>query len=251
MGYHAGRTGGRVQHTVVIIAAHAFEARAAAGVGTGVSREPWGQWMLYRGELWDRPLAVIRCGPGKIAAAAATQAAIQYLEPAVVVNFGVAGSPDAAVPEGTLVIPRAVVDVALSELGGLPVEIPDRFEPDQQLRRALLGVPGTSDGVMLCWEGHVASPTHRPPVPDLAGTMAVDWESAAVGHVATMWDVPWAVLKVISDHGEPDRLRRLALVAKRPLEWGAEAVRRACASVVPIPVEEVDITISEPDDGNP
>lgn len=70
-----------MEGTVVVIVAHAFEARAATSVARGVVKEPWGSWMLYRGEMWDIPLAVIRSGPGKVAAAAATQAAIQYLDP--------------------------------------------------------------------------------------------------------------------------------------------------------------------------
>jgi hypothetical protein len=62
--------------------------------------------------------------------------------------------------------------------------------------------------------------------------VVVDWESAAVAQVAEMWDVPWGVLKVVSDHGEEDRLKRLAVVAKRPLEWGAEVARRACYALL-------------------
>ena len=80
-----------MKKAVVVITAHAFEARAAAGMGRSMSKEPWGQWRLDRGEMWGRPLSVIRCGPGKVAAAAATQAAIQYLDPVVLVSFG-AGS---------------------------------------------------------------------------------------------------------------------------------------------------------------
>ena len=213
---------------VVIIAAHAFEARAAASVGQGVSREPWGRWMLYRGEIWDAPLAVIRCGPGKVAAAAAAQAAIQYLEPAMLISFGTAGCPDTRVEAGTLTIARSVVDVALRELGELPVHIPHRFDPDSRLTGCLLDVPGTTAADLFCWEGHVASPVNRPPLDeDTRGPAVVDWESAAVAHVAEMWSAPWAALKVVSDHGEPERLRLLAMAARRPLQWGAEAVRRA------------------------
>lgn len=214
---------------VVIITAHAFEARAMAGVARTVSKEPWGSWMLYRGDMWDVPLAVIRSGPGKVAAAAAAQAAIQYLDPIVLIAFGVAGSPDPHDPLGTITVADAVVDVALSELGELPVEIPDRFEPNPGLRACLAAVPGTRNATLLCWEGHVAAPTNRPP-PALCGTgmIVVDWESAAVAHVAGMWEVPWAAVKVISDHGERERLRLLAVAAKRPLQWGAEVVRRGC-----------------------
>ena len=220
-----------MEGTVVVIAAHAFEARAVAGVGRGVAKEPWGSWMLYRGEMWDIPLAVIRCGPGKVAAAAATQAAIQYLDPAVIVSFGVAGSPDSSTETGTMVIARMVVDVALEELGDLPVEIPSRFESPTAFRDAFLSVPGSNEGLVLCWEGQVASPSRRPPTGGIqGGPVAVDWESAAVAQVAQMWDIPWAVLKVVSDHGEEDRLRRVAVVARRPLQWAAEVFRRACAA---------------------
>ena len=58
--------------SIVVVAAHAFEARAAASVGRSMNKEPWGSWMLYRGEIWDMPYAVIRSGPGKVMAAAAT-----------------------------------------------------------------------------------------------------------------------------------------------------------------------------------
>ncbi|MEJ2188934.1 MAG: hypothetical protein P8Y93_05860 [Acidobacteriota bacterium] len=213
---------------VVIIAAHAFEARAAASVGQGVGREAWGRWMLYRGQMWDTPLAVVRSGPGKVAAAAATQAAIQYLDPALLVSFGVAGCADPATKLGTLTVASSVVDVALRELGELPVEIPYRFEPDADLTRSLLEVPGTQAAELYCWEGHVASPEHGPPQDDTSAMpVVVDWESSAVAQVAGMWSVPWAAFKVVSDHGESERLKLLALIARRPLQWGAEAVRRA------------------------
>jgi adenosylhomocysteine nucleosidase len=218
-----------MSEVVVVITAHAFEARAAAGVGRGVTKEPWGQWMLYRGEMWDLPLTVIRCGPGKVAAAAAAQAAVQYLDPGVLVNFGAAGSPDPLVRTGTAAVASTVVDVALSELGELPVHIPDRFEIDAALLQAFLAVPGTRPATVMCWEGHVASPAHRPRLA-ADGPVVVDWESAAVAQVAQMWDVPWVSLKMVSDHGESERLRLLALAAQRPLQWGAEIFRRACYS---------------------
>lgn len=218
-----------MDRTVVVIAAHAFEARAAAGVGQGMTKEPWGRWMLYRGEMWDIPLAVIRCGPGKVAAAAAAQAAVQYLEPAVFVTFGVAGAPERELKTGTMVIPESVVDVALAELSDLPVAIPFRFVADTHLREKLLQVPGTTAGNLLCWEGQVVSSANRPNLmQDLEGAVAIDWESSAVAQVSNMWEVPWGAVKVVSDHGESDRLRRVAAVAKRPLQWAAEIMRRAC-----------------------
>jgi len=216
---------------VVVIAAHAFEARAVAGVGRAVTKEPWGQWMIYRGEMWDMPLTVIRSGPGKVAAAAATQAAVQYLDPDLLISFGTAGSPDLDVKKGTLTVARSVVDVALTELVELPVHIPDRFEVNPEVVGAFLDVPGVVVSTLMCWEGHVASRIHRPPKPEnFDGLMVVDWESAAVAQVAQMWDVPWAAVKVVSDHGEKERLRLLALAAKRPLQWAAEICRRACFS---------------------
>jgi len=221
--------GGVLSEVVVVIAAHAFEARAMASVGRSMTKEPWGQWMLYRGEVWDLPFAVIRCGPGKVAAAAAAQAAVQYLDPGVLVSFGVAGCADRSVEVGTLAVATGVVDVALSELDDLPVDIPFTFEPEAALMGELLEIPGTTPATLLCWEGRVVSALNQPRVArDMGGHVVVDWESAAIAQVAEMWGVPWTALKVVSDHGENQRLKLLAVVAKRPLQWGAEVVRRAC-----------------------
>lgn len=237
--------------SVVVIAAHAFEARAAAGVARSVSKEPWGSWMLYRGDMWDVPLAVVRSGPGKVAAAAAAQAAIQYLDPVLLISFGTAGCPDSGVTVGTIAVAERVVDVALTELDDLPVEIPDRFEPDPEVCRHLLSIPGVRPASVLCWEGHVASPATPPPPLAPAGSLvAVDWESAAVAQVAGMWRVPWAAVRVISDHGERERLKLLAVVAKRPLQWGAEVVRRACHAYLQdigaVPARSAQQTDEEP-----
>jgi len=234
-----------VSETVVIIAAHAFEARAAAAVGRGISKEPWGRWTLYRGEMWDLPIAVIRCGPGKVAAAAAAQAAVQYLNPLVLVSFGTAGCPSREVQPGTLVIASEVVDVALTQLGDLPVKIPTRFAPEALLLKLLMRVPGTRRAPLLCWEGHVVSPIHVPPGVARGDLVAVDWESAAVAQVAQMWEVPWCALKVISDHGERERLKLLAAVAHRPLQWAAEVLRRACDEFVKERLSTQEVEISE------
>jgi len=182
--------------------------------------------------MWDLPFAVIRCGPGKAAAAAAAQAAVQYFDPLVLVSFGAAGTPDLAVPLGSLTVATSVVDAALNQVQDLPVEIRTRFEPDGGFLRELLKVPGTGAATLVCWEGHVASPGNRPRVALTEHMIAVDWESAGVARVAESWGVPWGALKVISDHGESVRLKSLAVVARRPLQWGAEAIRRACDSFV-------------------
>jgi len=220
-----------MEGAVVVIAAHAFEARAAAGIGRGMSKEKWGSWMLYRGEMWGLPLAVIRCGPGKVSAAAAAQAAVQYLEPEVLISFGVATSPLPEVATGTLVVAEKVIDVALSQIENLPVEIPSAFEVPSDLKDCFAEIPGVRQGRVLCWEGRVASPVRRPPgLEKYDAPVVVDWESSAVAQIGQMWDVPWAVFKVVSDHGETDRLKRVALIARRPLQWAAEVMRRACAA---------------------
>lgn len=220
-----------MEGSVVIIAAQPFEARAAVGVGRGMSKEKWGSWTLYRGDMWDIPLAVIRCGPGKVAAGAAAQAAIQYLEPEVLISFGVATSPMLTVPAGTLLVGTRVMDVALSELKDLPVEIPAAFRAPKDILRCFASIPGVQEGMILCWEGRVASPALIPPgMPKNEGPVAVDWESSAVAQIGQMWDVPWAVFRIVSDHGETDRLKRLAVTARRPLQWAAEVTRRACAA---------------------
>jgi adenosylhomocysteine nucleosidase len=189
--------------------------------------------MLYRGEMWDTPYAVIRCGPGKVAAAAATQAAVQYFDPAAVFSFGTAGCPDHRIRPGTVMVATKVIDAALSGVKSLPLDLPDHFEPDSELSKHLLQVPGTGPSILVCSEGHLVSPLWGPLMGgDASRTMVLDWESAGVAQVAQLWGIPWAALKVVSDHGEEERLRLLALVARRPLQWGAEVIRRGYQAFV-------------------
>jgi adenosylhomocysteine nucleosidase len=183
--------------------------------------------MLHRGEIWDAPYVVIRCGPGKVNAAAAAQAAVQYFDPEVIFTFGTAGCPDHKVRTGTVTVATKVIDAALSGVNSLPLDLPDKFAPDANLTRHLLQVPGTEECTLMCSEGHMVSPLWRPLFgSDLSQIVTLDWESAGVAQVAQMWGIRWAAVKVISDHGEEERLRLLALVAKRPLQWGAEVLRR-------------------------
>ncbi len=238
-----------MQPTVVVIVAYAFEARAAASVGREMVRKRWGRWTLWTGEMWNVPVAIIRCGPGKAAAAAAAQAAIGYFEPIAILSFGMASSPDVTLEVGSLVAPDVVLDVALGQVEDLPVEIPGRFEPEAGLLEELLDVPGTAPVRLACWEGEVPSPGHRPPVDAGGQRVVVDWESAAIAHVASLWNVPWAGLKVVSDHGEPERLKSVAVNARRPLHWAAETLRRACVRFAEKRVTTQEITGPEAQDG--
>ena len=112
---------------------------------------------------------------------------------------------------------RTVVDVALVGLSDLPVSVRWQFASDPELTDAVCAVPGTVPTTVLSWEGHVASPVQSPSV--LTCILNGLWwigGGGAVAQVAEMWDVPWTALKVVSDHGEDDRLRMLAMIAKRP-----------------------------------
>jgi len=185
--------------------------------------------MFYEGEMWDLPMAVIRCGPGKAAAGAAAQAAIEYLDPMALISFGVATSVDPRLALGTVVVAHEVIDVALLALADLPVHVASRFPPDAKLEKQLMTVPGVERGTVLTWEGKTRAPFPIPALdPPPRGVLVTDWESSAVGLVAGMWGMAWAAIRVVADHGEEDRLRRLAAIARRPLQWGAEVLRRGC-----------------------
>ena len=234
-----------VSGTVVVICAYAFEARAMAGVCRQVSKDRWGPWTLYRGEMWDLPAAIVRCGPGKVAAAAAAQASVHYLDPAALVSFGVGAAMDPRVEIGTLMVAERVINLELNGVHDLPVAVPSDFLTEETLRSSLLSVPGTRSGTFLCWEGQFPSPLHRPDWEGDPSEAVIDWESAGVAQVADMWDLPWGAVRVVSDHGEPERLRMVAAVAKRPLQWAAETVRRACYSFLEDRVRTRDLPEGE------
>ena len=100
------------------------------------------------GTLEGTDVVVVRCGVGKVNAAMCATVLTTVLGATHVINTGVAGSLDARIDIGDLVVSTDAVehDLDVTPLGYKPGEHPDlhlvAFEADAALRRAMVGAAG-------------------------------------------------------------------------------------------------------------
>jgi len=144
-----------------------------------------GQPRLWRGRVGTTEIVATRIGMGPATAAAATRRLLDLVEVDDVVVMGVAGGLAPAAVIGSVVIPAVVVDGATGS----------EYRPTSAL------LPGPS-GMILTTATAILDPAAHA---DWAGKgfTAVDMESSGVAAACDERDVPWTVVRAISDR--PDQ----------------------------------------------
>lgn len=202
-----------------VIGAMAVEVRGLVKALESQSELDLGIAKAWRGELSGADVVVAESGVGKVAAAALTQALIDALPVAAVVNTGVAGALDPTLAVGDLVIATKVShhDVDVSALGyeaGKLPGFPRWFAADRAMVGAFArGAAATGyegavrTGAIASGDQFVMDAEARARVREATGALCCDMEGAAIGQVASMNRVPFCVVRAISDGA--DGVRRL------------------------------------------
>jgi adenosylhomocysteine nucleosidase len=135
----------------------------------------------YAGWIGDRPVTAVITGIGTALAHAATVRLLDEVDVERVIVVGIAGAIENQTPIGALVLPEFVVSGADgSEHRPTPLHVGNAH-----------GKLWTSDELLLDPALHA----------DLraAGVVALDMETAAIAKVCDEHDVPWSVVRAISD----------------------------------------------------
>lgn len=166
---------------------------------------------FYSGKLHGVEVVVVKCGIGKVAAAVATTVMIDKFAPDFVVNTGSAGGFDSDLAIGDLVIATGVQhhDVDLTHFGyerGQCAGMPAVFHCDERLIVAAehaakdvvhvtskRGLVCTGDAFIGCDDA--AGRLDR----DFPSIGAVEMEGAAIGQTCHMLDIPFVVIRSLSD----------------------------------------------------
>ena len=118
---------------------------------------------FFTGELGDTPVVIVKCGIGKVNAGICTQILISRFQPAAIINTGVAGSLNADIDIGDIVVSTEAVqhDFNVSEIGVARGEIPPTgrvaFPADSSLcRMATEAVHQVSPEIHV-FEGRICS----------------------------------------------------------------------------------------------
>ena len=162
------------------------------------------------GRLGDQEVAILRCGVGKVGAAAAAQAILSAFDPAAVINTGCAGAlaPGLGVGDVVLAAETAEWDLDTTALGDPRGYITGmdriRMEADAALRACLRrSIPsGTKvvEGLIVSGDAFISTPAQRQLILDaFPDALCAEMEGAAVGHVCAANGVPFCVIRTMSD----------------------------------------------------
>ena len=170
---------------------------------------------FYEGTLSGCEVVVAKCGIGKVNAAACAQSMIDLFGVTHLVNTGVAGSLAEELGIGDILVSEDVVhhDVDVTALGFEPCRLPDfpkvNFVADADMCTKLVHACEAVAPQATCVRGRVASgdqfvsgAEQRSSIRSALGAGCAEMEGAAIAQVATLNEVPFVILRAISDHAD-------------------------------------------------
>lgn len=203
---------------------------------TDVSEEKVSGITFVKGKFEDKDIVVAKCGIGKVFAAICAEAMILKYSPELVINVGVAGCLDKNLKIGDIVIAENVCqhDMDTSPIGdpiGFLSEINLIKVPADQ-KACRLFEECAKDLNLRCSVGTVASGDQfvangekKAFILDNFGAKACEMEGGAIGHVCYANNVPFAVLRSMSDGADDGASMDFPTFAKLAAENGAKVIK--------------------------
>lgn len=196
-----------------IICAMQIEADGIIALCENVKTKTHAKMKFTLGTLHGRDVCIVVCGVGKVNAAMCALMLIEKYKPDLVLNSGVAGSLSPIVGIGDIVVATKSVehDMNGTALGDKQGEItfPDGnmmfFECDKQASTLLAAIckeiPDTkvAQGIIASGDIFVSDRKQRFKINDRFGALACEMEGAAIGHVCVRCEVPYGIIRAISD----------------------------------------------------
>lgn len=166
-----------------------------------------------KGEIFGQEVVCCECGVGKVNAAMSAQIMIDRYHPDLIINSGIAGSLSKEIRIGDLVIADDCVqhDMDGTELGDplgqiqfndeLRTYLPADTAIADMLEKACAAIPDTAvfRGRIASGDVFIASRDRRKRIADTFNAIACEMEGAAVGQVCYRNEIPFTILRCISD----------------------------------------------------
>ena len=170
---------------------------------------------FYYGTISGRKIVAARSGVGKVNAAICTQLMIDEFKAEVIINTGVAGSLNAVIDIGDIVLSTDVLhhDVDACIFGYPKGQIPQMqefsFPADQALRTLAEKVCYQVNPDIHVYQGRIVSGDQfisendkKEAIIKTFGGYAVEMEGAAIGQTAYLNGVPFLIIRAISDKAD-------------------------------------------------
>ena len=170
---------------------------------------------FFEGTLGQAQVVIVRCGIGKVNAAMCVQILIDLFEVTHVINTGVAGSLNAALDIGDIVISQDVIhhDMDVRVFGYALGQVPQldtlAFPGDDNLIRLALNSceeanPGlhTAVGRIVSGDQFISGKEVKDRLIAEFHADCTEMEGAAIAHAAYLNGIPFVVIRAISDKAD-------------------------------------------------
>lgn len=170
---------------------------------------------FLKGAVKGHPVVVVRSGIGKVNAAMCTQILADIYHVDAVINTGIAGSLNADINIGDIVLSTDALEHDMDAVAfGYPVgQIPRMdtlsFKADEQLRKTAKEICEKVNPDVTVFEGRVVSGDQFISdkqkkewlIENFAG-YCTEMEGAAIAHAAYLNDIPFLIIRAISDKAD-------------------------------------------------
>ena len=168
--------------------------------------------VIFEGKINGKEIALLQSGIGKVAAAIGTTALLQLAKPDVVLNTGSAGGVAKGLKVGDIVISDearyhdADVTAFGYEKGQLPAN-PAAFLSDKQLADLADEIAQSQGqnvkrGLICSGDSFISEEKIAQIKVDFPNVTAVEMEATAIAQVCHAFNVPFVVVRAISDAGD-------------------------------------------------
>jgi adenosylhomocysteine nucleosidase len=178
---------------------------------------------FYRGKLYEKDIVLVRCGIGKVNAAACVQVLVDRFSVDCVINTGVAGAIYHRLQIGDIVISKDAVqhDMDTSVLGD-PVGIIPRmeesyFHADKRLMALAKKASEQMETKHNIFLGRIASgdqfistKPQKQRIWNTVGGYCAEMEGGAIAHVCYLNQIPFVIIRSISDKAEGEAVMDFA-----------------------------------------
>lgn len=196
-----------------IVGAMAQEVEILAGLMTDKTEQKVGSAVIFEGKINGKAVALLQSGIGKVAAAMGTTALLQLSQPDVVINTGSAGGVAQGLTVGDIVISTetAYHDADVTAFGytkGQLPACPATFKSDVKLTELAAQIAQSQGrkvkyGLICSGDSFIAGGDRLTQIKsDFPNVTAVEMEAAAIAHVCHAFNVPFVVVRAISDAGD-------------------------------------------------
>ena len=179
------------------------------------------------GKIYGKDVVIAKSGEGKVNSAMTTQTMIMRFKPDFIVNSGVAGGlhPDMKVMDIAIAESVCQHDFDISPLGYKPGYIPQvekvEMKCDDKLNELIENCAkkicdnNIYKGIIASGDQFIASDAQRNKIKNIFGAIAAEMEGASIGHVCTLNNTKFTVLRVISDNADGSADMSFDIFAKK------------------------------------